>query len=64
MIVRGGAPLHGGSFASYADHRVAMSMAVCALACDGDSQIDDPDCVAISYPDFFSTLSALEANSK
>ena len=33
------------------------------IGCDGD-QIDDPDCVAISYPDFFSTLSALEANSK
>ena len=64
MIIRGGAPLHGGSFESYADHRVAMSMAVCALACDGESQIDDPDCVAISYPDFFSTLSALEVNSK
>jgi 3-phosphoshikimate 1-carboxyvinyltransferase len=64
MIVYGSRSLHGASFSSYADHRVAMSMAVCALACEGTSQIDDPDCVAISYPDFFSTLSALEANSK
>lgn len=60
MIIRGGKPLHGANFASYADHRVAMSMAVCALACAGDSSIDDPDCVAISYPTFFETLDALK----
>lgn len=60
MIICGGKPLHGADFASYADHRVAMSMAVCALACEGDSSIDDPDCVAISYPTFFETLDALK----
>lgn len=60
MIIHGGKPLHGADFASYADHRVAMSMAVCALACKGDSSIDDPDCVAISYPTFFDTLDALK----
>lgn len=60
MIIRGGKPLHGADFASYADHRVAMSMAVCALACEGDSSIGDPDCVAISYPTFFETLDALK----
>lgn len=60
MIIRGGKPLHGADFASYADHRVAMSMAVCALACEGNSSIDDPDCVAISYPTFFETLDALK----
>ena len=60
MVIRGGKPLHGADFASYADHRVAMSMAVCALACEGDSSIDDPDCVAISYPTFFETLDALK----
>lgn len=60
MIICGGKPLHGADFASYADHRVAMSMAVCALACEGNSSIDDPDCVAISYPTFFETLDALK----
>lgn len=60
MIIHGDKPLHGANFASYADHRVAMSMAVCALACEGDSSIDDPDCVAISYPTFFETLDALK----
>ena len=63
MRIRGGKPLHGADFASYADHRVAMSMAVCALACSGASTIDNPECAAISYPNFFDTLSALEANT-
>ena len=34
IYINGGKPLHGADFLSYADHRVAMSMAVCALACD------------------------------
>ncbi len=60
MVIRGGKPLHGAQFACYADHRVAMSMAVCALACEGDSVLEDPDCVAISYPTFFDALHGLE----
>ncbi len=59
MIVRGGTPLHGASFATYKDHRIAMSMAICALACAGESEILDPSVVAISYPDFFDTLHTL-----
>lgn len=63
MILRGGKQLHGAAFTSYADHRVAMSMAICALACEGESSIDDPACVAISYPTFFETLDSLKSNS-
>lgn len=63
MMIRGGKRLHGAAFTSYADHRVAMSMAVCALACEGGSSIDDPACVAISYPTFFETLDSLKNNS-
>ena len=39
MIIRGGRPLHGAAFETYHDHRIAMSMAVCALACSGDSEM-------------------------
>ena len=62
MLIHGGKPLHGAAFTSYADHRIAMSMAVCALACEGDSSIDDPACVAISYPTFFETLDSLKGD--
>ena len=58
-IIHGGKPLHGAAFETYHDHRIAMSMAVCALGCTGESEIVNPDVVAISYPNFFDTLSAL-----
>ena len=60
MIIRGGSPLHPAAFETYGDHRIAMSMAICAKAIAGESEIRDPKVVAISYPDFFDTLSALE----
>ncbi len=59
MIINGNTPIHGADFASYGDHRIAMAMAICALACDGDSTIDDVGCVKISYPNFFSDLAHL-----
>ncbi len=59
MVIRGGKPLHGAAFQTYNDHRIAMSMAVCALGCTGQSEIADDGVVAISYPDFFQTLSRL-----
>lgn len=59
MVIRGGRPLHGAAFESYGDHRVAMSMAVLALAADGESEILAPEVVSISYPGFFETLQAI-----
>lgn len=59
MIINGGAPLHGATFHTYNDHRIAMSMAICAQVCTGESIIDDPSAVAISYPNFFAHLAAL-----
>ncbi len=59
MVIDGGKPLHGAAFETYNDHRIAMSMAVCALGCTEQSEILHPDVVAISYPDFFDTLSTL-----
>ncbi len=57
LIIHGGSPVHGGSFESYGDHRIAMSMAVLALAAEGPSRIENHQCIGISYPDFFATLS-------
>lgn len=59
MIIRGGKKPHGATFETYKDHRIAMSLAVCALACEGASRILDPEVVAISYPTFFETLQKL-----
>ena len=59
MVIRGGRPLHGAAFQTYHDHRIAMSMAVCALVCQGEGEIADGGVVAISYPDFFDALRRL-----
>lgn len=59
MIIEGGAPVHGAAIDSCMDHRIAMSMAVCALAADGPVTIKDADCVGISYPSFYTDLQSL-----
>lgn len=59
FIIHGGRPLHGAHIDPRRDHRIAMTMAVAGLAADGETVIEDPDCVNISYPDFFKTLAKL-----
>ncbi|MCP4003200.1 MAG: 3-phosphoshikimate 1-carboxyvinyltransferase [bacterium] len=44
--------------ATYEDHRMAMSFAVAGLAVEG-VVIEDPDCVAKTFPDFFDRLALL-----
>jgi 3-phosphoshikimate 1-carboxyvinyltransferase len=58
MYIRGG-EIHAAEVSSHHDHRIAMSMAVSALRCDGEILIRDAECVAKSYPDFFEALQLL-----
>lgn len=55
MRINGGTPLGGCQVKSFADHRIAMSAAVMGAAAGG-CEIDDFDCVAVSYPEFYQTL--------
>ncbi|GAC1540051.1 MAG: hypothetical protein NVS2B17_15950 [Candidatus Velthaea sp.] len=54
--------LHGANVRSFADHRIAMSMAIGALGASSPTTIDDAGCVAISYPGFFATLRYLSGD--
>ncbi len=56
MSIEGGRPLHAAKARSYGDHRVAMALAVAGLASEGGIEIDDADCVSISFPSFFDLL--------
>ncbi len=56
MIINGGKPLHGTRIKTKSDHRIAMSFAIAGLFADGVTTFDDPDCVVISYPDFYKTI--------
>lgn len=59
MIINGGRPLHAASIESHFDHRIAMSFAVAGLLAEGETTIMNPDCVTISYPNFYQDLRGL-----
>ncbi|HEY8561235.1 MAG TPA: 3-phosphoshikimate 1-carboxyvinyltransferase [Pyrinomonadaceae bacterium] len=51
--------LKGARVESYGDHRIAMAFAVAALFADGETEIADAGCAAVSFPAFFETLRAV-----
>lgn len=60
MTVSGNrAGVHGAAVKTYKDHRIAMSLAVAGLAVGGQ-QVENPDCVAKSFPDFWEKLALFE----
>jgi len=58
-IINGPRRLEGARVQSLGDHRVAMALAVAALLADGSTEIEDAECVEISYPGFFDHLEYL-----
>lgn len=55
LVIHGGTPVKCAEVASYDDHRMAMSLA-CLGAIGKGVIIGRPDCVNISYPEFYQTL--------
>ena len=39
------------------DHRIAMAFGILGAASGNSIDVDDPDCVAVSYPGFWTELS-------
>jgi 3-phosphoshikimate 1-carboxyvinyltransferase len=58
LLIHGMTKLQSASCHSYADHRMAMTLAIAGAAGNG-AAIDDADCVNISYPGFYDTLSEM-----
>jgi 3-phosphoshikimate 1-carboxyvinyltransferase len=58
-IINGPRRLEGARVKSFGDHRVAMAMAIAGLLADGTTEIEDAECVDISYPAFFDHLEFL-----
>jgi 3-phosphoshikimate 1-carboxyvinyltransferase len=58
LEINGGAPLLAGRLKSYGDHRIAMAFAIAGMFADGETIIDDTDCIATSYPGFEEQLQA------
>ena len=58
MTIRGG-KIKPATVFSHGDHRIAMSLAVSALRCDGEVIIEQAECVEKSYPTFFEDLESI-----
>ncbi len=59
MVIQGGAPIFGASFESHGDHRIAMACAILALGATGESELHNPECASVSFPNFFELLHRL-----
>jgi len=57
MIINGTGCLKGGAtIDSHGDHRIAMSMAIAGAISSEGATIINPDCAAVSYPNFYELL--------
>lgn len=56
LEIHGRPSLRGARVASFGDHRIAMAFAIAGLHADGETVIQDVDCVRESYPGFQETL--------
>lgn len=59
LIINGPTVMKGAVIESHNDHRIAMSAAVAAILADGESIINDSQCVDISFPGFYKLLEEL-----
>ena len=56
LTVRGGGALRGATVRSHGDHRIAMALAIAGLAAEGETEIEDAGCIAVSFPEFPSLI--------
>jgi 3-phosphoshikimate 1-carboxyvinyltransferase len=59
LIVEGAATHQAATIDPRGDHRIAMAFACAGLASEDETIILEPDCVSVSYPEFWSELSFL-----
>jgi len=59
FAIEGPQALCGAEIEPFHDHRIAMAFAIAGLVATGETHILNPECVAISYPEFFDVLSLL-----
>ena len=60
MIIHGGTDLKGGTVSSHGDHRIGMMLAIASLLCKDQVELENPESISVSYPNFFSHLNSLK----
>lgn len=61
LAVPGRQQLKGTVVDSFGDHRIAMAMAVAALVAEGETTVQNAECVDVSFPGFFDLLETVRA---
>ncbi len=56
FTINGPQQFKAGKIKTFGDHRIAMSFAIANLLSDEAIELDDPACVAVSFPGFFEIL--------
>ncbi|SNS81437.1 3-phosphoshikimate 1-carboxyvinyltransferase [Anaerovirgula multivorans] len=56
MEIEGPNEIGGGQIESYGDHRIAMAMAIAGLFANAPVEIQNSECIAVSFPGFEETL--------
>ncbi len=59
FVIEGVERLRGAEIETFGDHRIAMAFSVAALVAEGESVIDNPECVRVSYPSFFEDIASV-----
>ena len=59
VVITGKGRTNGSHCQSYGDHRMAMSLIIAGLASDGETVVDDTECIRTSFPQFMETLKAI-----
>ena len=64
LEIHGRAELRGARVASFGDHRIAMAFAVAGMFADGETIVQDVECVRESYPGFEKALDELVSSKR
>jgi 3-phosphoshikimate 1-carboxyvinyltransferase len=59
MKIRGPSPALSGRITTHGDHRLAMAFGILGAAAGNSIEIDDRECVAVSYPTFWNDLASV-----
>ena len=60
LVITGPTPLKGAVLDSHGDHRIAMAFSIAALIAEGETTIQNAECVDISFPHFYDRLEAIQ----
>ncbi|WP_373598454.1 3-phosphoshikimate 1-carboxyvinyltransferase [Paraclostridium bifermentans] len=59
MLIKGKTELKGANITTFNDHRIAMAFSIASLIAKGETNLDNTNCINISFPGYFDLLNSL-----